>query len=111
MTVEVKLIEVRDSGTLIVALCVDMNPENDAQRYYLRRYGYPCDGAPNVVVTHANANGDPATNDPYSWKSRTWGVAHNHIIEHWDELDDGSVVDVEFILGNSLTPKVSERLS
>ena len=38
-------------------------------------------------------------------------VAHNYIIEHWHELKDGDVVDVQFILGETKAPKVSERRS
>lgn len=105
---KVKIIEIRDDGTMIAAICVDMNPENDVQRYYLRRYGYPCDGRPNIMITHANGGGK-ADNDPYSWGGRTWPQAHNYIIEHWNELSDGDVVCVETILGERTTPKVSER--
>jgi hypothetical protein len=111
--VKTKLIEIRDRATMITALCVDMNPNfgDPVQRYYLRRYGYACDGKPNVLITHAAGNGTPANNDPYSWQGRTWRFAHNYIIEHWNELADGDVVDVEFILGETTAPKVSERLT
>ena len=107
---KVKIIEIRDEGTFIAALCVDMNPDNSIQRYYLRRYGFPCDNRSNILITHANCDGSPATNDPYWQRGRTWRVAHNYIIEHWHELEDGSVVDVSFILGESKAPKISERL-
>jgi hypothetical protein len=108
---KVKLIEIRDDGTMIVALCVDMNPENDIQRDYLRRYGFACDGRPNIMITHAYGNGAPATNDPYEQHGRTWRVAHHYIIEHWNELNDGDVVDVEFISGETRAPKISERIT
>ena len=104
-----KALEIRDSGTLIAALAVDMNPtqNNAAQRALLRRCGYACDGEPNVILTRLDGNGK-ATNDPYEWGDRTMATAHFWIIEHWDELDDGSVVCVEFILGERTTPKTSE---
>lgn len=103
-----KALEIRDRGTFIPALAVDMNPENEEQRYLLRRCGYACDGRPNVVLTRLDGSGK-ATNDPYEWGGRTWPVAHNWIIEHWAELADGSVVDVEYILGERKAPKTSER--
>lgn len=103
-----KALEIRDSGTFIPALAVDINPDNDEQRYLMRRVGYPCDGEPNVIVTHLSGDGK-ASNDPYSWGGRTWPVAHNYIIEHWHELKDGDVVDVQFILGETAQRKVSER--
>ena len=118
-----KALEIRDEGTLICALAVDMNPgiysddhpgmgtEYDRQKYLLRRCGYPCDGRPNIALTHLSADGDPCWNDPYGWGGRTWPVAHKWIIEHWNELKDGDVIDVQFILGETSAPKVSERVT
>lgn len=106
--VESKALEIRDEGTFIPALAVDMNPSNNGQHYLLRRCGYRCDGRPNVILTHLAGRGE-ATNDPYQWGGRTWPVAHNYIIEHWEELRDGDVVDVQFILGETKAPKISER--
>jgi hypothetical protein len=103
-----KLIEIRDSCTLIIALCIDMQPDNEAQRWGLRRYGYPCDGKPNIMMTHATGE-RKASNDPYFWNDRTFSTAHHYIIEHWHELKDGDVVCVEWILGERRTPKISER--
>jgi len=108
---KVKALEVRDEGTFIPVLCVDMNPnDTDAQRYLLRRCGYPCDDRPNVIMTRLDGNGQ-ATNDPYAWKggSRTFPIAHDWIIDHWSELKDGDVVDVQFIQGETTAKKVSER--
>ena len=108
-----KALEIRDIGTFIPALAVDMNPANDDQRYLLRRCGYPCNGEPNIILTRLDGDethhGDQATNDPYARSGRTWPVAHHYIIDHWNELKDGDVVDVEFALGETNTPKLSER--
>ena len=106
----VKILEIRDSSTFIPMLAVNMNPTEDAQQYLLRRCGYACDGRPNIILTRADGNGK-ASNDPYAWGGRTYPVAHNYIIEHWEQLRDGDVVDVEFILGESKYPKTSERFS
>ncbi len=78
----VKALELRDEGTFIPLLCVDMNPSNDRQRYLLRRCGYPCDDRPNIVITPLRADGDRANNDPHFWNDRTYHYAHLHIIEH-----------------------------
>jgi len=104
----VKALELRDEGTFIPLIAVDMNPDNEEQRYLLRRCGYPCNGKPNVVVTRMSADGLPSSNDPYHWQDRTFAVGHQWIIEHWAELSDGDVVDVQFILGETRKPKVSE---
>lgn len=107
---QAKALEIRDAATFIPCLAVDMNPNNEEQRYLMRRCGYPCDGRPNVIVTRLDGNGQ-ATNDPYAWSTiaRTWKVAHHWIIEHWNELKDGDVVCVEHILGERAEPKISER--
>lgn len=124
-----KALELRDEGTFIAILAVDMNhdgpyPEdgswiqqgymktlskNAAQRYLLRRCGYPCDGRPNVMITRLSGDGRPASNDPYYWGDRTFAVAHKWIIENWKSLRDGDVVDVQFIVGETSAPKRSER--
>jgi hypothetical protein len=105
-----KALELRDEGTFIPILCVDMQPANEGQRYLLRRCGYSCDGRPNIILTRLDGDGHPATNDPYYWGGRTYPVAHEWIIEHWHELKDGDVVDVQFILGETTHPKRSERV-
>jgi len=83
---ETKLLEIRDKGTMFSALCVNMNPPTDievpneeylAAQKHLRHCGYPCDGRPNIVLTHAGAHGSSATNDPYFWGDRTYQRAHH----------------------------------
>jgi len=106
-----KILEIRDSGTFIPVVATDMNPDSDEQRFYLRRSGFPCDGSPNIAIAHIRASGDPFWNDPYGWPSRTYQVAHDYIITNWATLKDGDVIDVEFILGITAAPKVSERLT
>lgn len=56
-----------------------------------------------------------ATYSPVNWAvlglgGRTMETAHKWIIQNFSGLQDGDVVDVEFILGETSTKKVSERL-
>lgn len=104
-----KALEVRDSATFIPLLAVDMNPETDAQAYLLFRCGYPCNKEPNILITKLSGDGTKASNDPYFWGDRTFATAHHYIIDHWNELKDGDVIDVEFILGETQVKKLSER--
>ena len=117
----VKAIEIRDRGTFIPAIAIKMVPypagknetwDNEAERYLLRRAGYgfvePCVVLCKMECSGVNRN---ATYDQHAWGGRTYPVAHNYIIEHFDELESGAVVDVEFILGESTEPKKSERIS
>jgi len=111
--VEVKCLEIRDDGTFIPVICLRPVPDNDAQRYLLRRDGYRGnDGERCIILIDAQCRG--VSYDPYDWdrrQGRTMARAHHHIAEHWAELKDGDVIDVEFILGERATKKVSESVT
>lgn len=107
-----KCLEIRDEGTFIPVVAIATTSANDEQQYLLRRSGYSCDGSP-VILVKLNCSGCDrnATYDPYGWggNSRTLTVAHQHIESHFGDLKDGDVVDVQFILKEKPTKKVSER--
>jgi hypothetical protein len=119
---EVKLFEVRDRATFIPCFGILMAPEENiaygpeipedilqAEEYLLRRGGFSFE---NPLVTFGRLDGGSSQYDPYSWGgSRTMTVAHAYITEHWAELRSGSVVDVEFIRGETLSQKLSERVT
>lgn len=109
---EVKCLEIRDKGTFVPVICIKPLPDNDAQRYLLRRDGYSCDPSHDIVIM-IDAQCRGVSCDPYHWPRdiRTKPVAHQYIEHHWAELSDGDVIDVEFILGESAAPKASERLT
>ena len=103
-----KVLEVRDAWTHIPVLAVRMLAKSGIQNYYLRRLGFPPDGSCIGLVQLNDLDGNV---DPYAWGDRTMSVAHHYIYDHFDELNDGDVVDVEFILREKPTKKVSERLT
>lgn len=132
---QVKLLEVRDRLTFIPVIAVAMlpGPERDwldvsgaaseaarawqARRWLLRRAGYAEDERhPAIALAHLGASktsdrvgGKTFCCDPYDWCDRTYQTAHIYIEDHWHDLKDGDVVDVEFILGETKEPKRSER--
>ena len=107
---QAKVFEIRDSKTFIAALAVNVNPENEGARYLIRRCGYRCGVRPDIILTRLDGNARFAFSDPYSHGDRTWQVAHLCIINKWNELKDGDVIDVEFILGETTERKVSEAV-
>jgi len=109
---EVKCLEIRDRMTFLPVICIRPVPENEGQRYLLRRDGY-CGDADETCVIMVDAQcRRGAQYDPYSWSgNRTHTVAHHYIQDRWHDLKDGDVVDVEFILGETKAPKVSERIT
>lgn len=108
---EVKCLEIRDEGTFIPVICVRPVPENEAQRYLLRRDGYSGRDSESCIIL-IDAQCRRCAYDPYEWGgSRTIGNAHNYITQHWAKLKDGDVIDVQFILGETTVPKVSEAIT
>lgn len=98
----VKALELRDDGTLIPVLAMKMEAASTAERWLFWRAGYPADGSAVVLM---DLNTHRASVDPYSWASRTFAVGHQYVYERFDQLREGDVVDVEFLLGETPTPK------
>lgn len=105
-----KYFEIRDSATHIPAVSFRFEAKTEKERYLIARCGYgrtleeQKEHVMLVRLEHMKAN-----YDPHRWgTTRTMTVAHHYIIEHWDTLSSGDVVDVQFILGETDKPKVSE---
>lgn len=49
--------------------------------------------------------------DVHAWPGdhRTMPTAHQYIIDNWDNLESGALIDVEHILGLREAPKQSEQ--
>ena len=111
---ETKFFELRDAGTFIPVLCVQLDSSNEAERYLLARAGYgPISSVHRtyVLMMGINGGGDEVRCDPNYWvNNRTRACCHQYIITHWDELKSGDVVDYEFVTGLKAEPKTSERL-
>jgi hypothetical protein len=109
---EIKCLEIRDRATFIPVICLRPVAENEGQRYLLHRDGYRADDTEQcIIMIDAQCRG--VAYDCYDWprNSRTKHHAHHFIAEHWHELSDGDVVDVEYILGETVSPKQSERIT
>jgi hypothetical protein len=112
---ETKLFEVRDRMTFIPAICIKLSSENEEERYLIAMagYGLRADQQGQIILMgrlgdvklKANCNehqGYPVV--------RTMWLAHQHIQKHWNEFESGDVLDVEFIMGETTVPKISQRL-
>lgn len=116
---ETKAFEIRDAATFIEVLATRMLPVNSAgseegaaEHFLLRHSGYGYD-FPLVMICRMDADGGPrqASYDPCGWGgARTLGTAQEYIQKNWGELKSGQVIDVEYILGERPTAKVSERV-
>lgn len=97
---ETKLVAILDQGTFISAIAIAVNGED---HYLLRRAGY---GRRRYILL-ANLNKGPLSYNAHEWGSRTMMHAHLYLLEHWDSIKSGAVVDVEHILGLKAEPRVS----
>ena len=108
-----KAIEIRDRSRFIPAILIKPSAENEGQRYLLARAGFlVCGGfsGSNDQVILMELNYQKAHCDPYDWTNqRTYAVAHDYCQKHFDEIKDGDVIDVEFILSKKAEKKKSER--
>ena len=116
---ETKMLEIRDIATYIPVLAIKMAfvrastvEAAGVDSYHLRRTGY---AEYQPLITLLRLDPVRAEYDPYSWDSgnavRTMREAHRFIQKHFDALEYGAVVDVEYILGEKPEPKKSERFS
>lgn len=95
-----KLLEIRDAGTFIPIIAVELNG-ND--HYLLRQAGY----GPHCYISIADLNKGKLSYNAHEWGDRTRTTAHIYIIEHWDSINEGDVIDVEFIKGETTEKKLS----
>jgi hypothetical protein len=111
-----KIIEIRDAMTFIPALAIKLGSENDQERWLLSRAGYgsKVEDQEKYVVLVKILGGESceAHVDPFEWgqNPRTYFVVHKYVEAHFDSLEPGAVIDVEFILGKTTSPKYSERV-
>ena len=115
---ETKIIEIRDKGTFVPAVAVYMANDGLPSSYLLRRSGVV--SAPTILL--APLTRIQACTDPYDWGDRTFQVSHMFLYgwlpkEHcavpqgWGQIKNGDVLDVEYILGETESPKVSEQFT
>lgn len=111
---EVKLFEIRDAGTFIPAIAIRLRSNTESERYLLSRAGFGTNRSMHTdyILLHRLIGGQ-MTYDPHGWEggATTMPYAHQYIIEQWDNLRSGDVVDVEYITGQTTEPKVSERIT
>lgn len=97
-----KMLEVRDRATYIPVMAIRLAPVTEADQRLLKAAGFSEEWRDVLLLRF---NPEQMTYNPYEWGGRTMNVAHVFIREHFDELEPGSVVDVEFILGETAQPK------
>ena len=114
LSLSVKLVEIRDRATFIPAMIIRMWSDDPKERYLLERAGYSL-SMNDILLCRIDGGDDvEAQIDPLEWgyNPRTMRVAHHSIVKRgWHNIGSGQVIDVEYILGETDTAKVSERIT
>lgn len=106
--IETKVFEIRDRMTCVPILAIAITADHSDQGRLCHRAGF---GPHNRYILYAPLDGGRFTEityDPFHWSDRTHTAAHQFIIDQWDTLTPGQVVDVQFILGETTAPKPRE---
>lgn len=111
-----KTIEIRDKMTMMPGLIVRLDPGCEEDRWLFTHAGFGRDyktQANYVLLLPIDGGSGRFECDPYDWPegARTLRAVQQFVNEHFDDIASGDVVDVEFILGETIAPKVSERIT
>jgi len=109
---KVKTFEIRDKMTFIPALAIKLEPYHEADRYLLARAGFgirPDEQGRYVLLIRLEGLECQYSPDNWRGSARTMPEAHRYIVQTFDALEHGAVVDVQSILGETEGPRVSER--
>ena len=100
---ESKLLEIRDRATAFPVLAFEISGRDG---YLAQRAGFE-----SRMIFIVNIQTQKCAYSPYNWgtNARTLPEAHRWIENNWDKIKNEDVIDVEFVLGETETCKVSER--
>ena len=104
-----KLLEILDRGIVTPLIATLIDHGTYSRSWILRHAGFP-NPATGILLCVFDDTGGKCHIYPYGWRKKTLTAAHHHIQKNWDQLKDGDVIDVEFILGETKVKKVSERV-
>jgi len=103
-----KVLEILDRATYIPVIATECYSDNPIEQRHFRRTGF---GAGQKLIMVTRIPDGKSHYASYRWDngSRTMQVAHEYIEKHFEVLQPGDIVDVEYILGETKTKKQKPR--
>ena len=104
----IKTVEIRDRATLIPAFAIRMVASDEKELFLFKGAGYRSIISPCILLVsiespwHSARAWDEWRNSP-----RTMPTAHKWIEENFLDIQNGDVIDVEFILGEKNKPSLN----
>lgn len=103
----IKTVEIRDRATLIPAFAIKMLPSDEYELFLFKNAGYGYVHHCVMLVPIEAPWLSARSSDEYRNSARTLPIAHQWIEDHFDEIKNGDVIDVEFILGEKDRPSLN----
>jgi hypothetical protein len=104
-----KTVEIRDRGTFVPALAIRLDPADERDRYLLAQSGFGTTAEEmGKYVLLINLVKDAPYDAFGHGPARTLRIAHHVLIDSFDHIENGEVVDVEYLLGETAEKKRSE---
>lgn len=82
-----------------------MEAADSIEAKFLNRVGFSPAGTGVILMKLSDQK---ASSDPYEWGGRTMPPVHNWIIENFDAIENGQVIDTRVLLGETLTAATPE---
>jgi hypothetical protein len=108
---ETKLFELRAVATCIPIIATKLSPSNDQDQWLLAHIGYgatPEEQSQYIMIARLEG-GSIATANANRHPIHEMRTANKYLNTHFDELESGAVIDVDFIEGRTDKPVKSDR--
>jgi hypothetical protein len=109
---ETKLFELRDRVTMIPIMATRLEAANEQEAWILGNSGFGVGRQSHmkyIMMGELIGGGRVWTSDPFKQPIEELRQAHMYILEHFDDLEHGAVIDLEYIRGERDTPSKSDR--
>jgi len=112
MEVAVKFLEVRADGYFLSMLAVGAYPTidklNDREIWILNRAGR---SAKHTQILLMDLVSGASSWEPGNWTDRETTITHVHLLSNWKSIKSGDVIDIQYILGERKTIRLSEQVA
>lgn len=108
----VKLLEIRDRGTCISAMAIQLDPTNEEDRRLLAHAGFgrlPEDQRRYILFGNMDGGDFAVKTDRYDWgRGTTMEQAHVELYANWEKYRSGDLMDLEYLRGERPAPKPTD---
>jgi hypothetical protein len=102
----VKVLEIRDRATCIpIVAYSSAEVESSREAALFRRASSPPE---SKVIYVQRLNDGRGNHDAYEWNDRTMATTHKYLESHWEEVKNGDIIDIPFILNETIDKMLTD---